>query len=124
MATKARAVQVPGEPTQELPPPADGDEARPVLDAGIVSDQVDALHGQQASEVNEEVAALRAKLEAAQIAHVEAEQRAAAAEAKAAAAAISAPAPVTTVASKSGGPHLSAGGWVVPQSYGAPAAKG
>lgn len=129
MATKARAVQVPGEPTQDLPPPADGDESRPVLDADAVAQQVDVLHAQQAAEVNQEVAALRAQLEAAQIAHVEAEQRAAIAEEKAQAALASAAAASPAVAAPAvtgkatPTPKLTAAGWVVPQAYGAPPVK-
>ena len=116
MAKTARAVQVPGEPTQELPTTeptqelpsgAEGDEAKPVLDADSVQAQV---------------AALRAQLEAERLARIEAEQRAAAA-------AESAPkraAPVAVVKTSAGHPtpQLTADGWVVPQSFGAPVVKG
>lgn len=116
MAKTARAVQVPGEPTQELPATeptqeledaaAEGDEARPVLDAAAVSD---------------EVAALRAQLEAERLARIEAEQRSAKfAELEQAKRPIS-------VAKTSAGhptPQLTEGGWVVPQSFGAPVVKG
>lgn len=113
MAKTARAVQVPGEPTQELPAtePAQelqdavhGVEARPVLDAAAVSD---------------EVAALRAQLEAERIARIEAEQRAAIAVEQAASAA-----PVVTTAAPSISSQQSAkltgAGWVVPPAYGSP----
>lgn len=133
MAKTARAVQVPGEPTQdlpptedttqELPPAADGDESRPVLDADAVADQVDVLHAQQSAEVNSEVAALRAQLEAERLARIEAEQRAAVAAESAAA---KRPAPAVVVKASAGHPtpQLTEGGWVVPQSFGAPVAKG
>ena len=110
MAKTARAVQLPGEPTQglptteptqELPSGAEGEAEQPLVD---------------------EVAALRAQLEAERLARIEAEQRAAAA-------AESAPkraAPVAVVKTSAGHPtpQLTEGGWVVPQSFGAPAVKG
>lgn len=116
MAKTARAVQVPGEPTQELPATeptqelpagAEGDEARPVLDAAAVSD---------------EVAALRAQLEAERLARIEAEQRAAAVASDSVAA--KRPAAVVKTSAGHPTPQLTEGGWVVPQSFGAPVVKG
>lgn len=115
MAKTARAVQVPGEPTQELPATeptqelqaaAEGDEARPVLDAAAVSD---------------EVASLRAQLEAERLARIEAEQRAAkVAELEQ----VKRPAAVAKTSAGHPTPQLTEGGWVVPQSFGAPVVKG
>lgn len=119
MAKTARAVQVPGEPTQELPTTnttqelptgAEGDEARPVLDADSVQSQV---------------AALQAQLETERLARLEAEQRAAVATEQAAAAAKAKPASVVPAQGKATAatPQLTATGWVVPQTYGAPPVK-
>lgn len=110
MAKTARAVQVPGEPTQELPTTEPTQE----LPSGA--------EGEAEQPLVDEVAALRAQLEAERLARIEAEQRAAAA-------AESAPkraAPVAVVKTSAGHPtpQLTAGGWVVPQSFGAPAVKG
>lgn len=113
MAKTARAVQVPGEPTQELPATeptqelqaaAEGDEARPVLDAEAVSD---------------EVAALRAQLEAERIARIEAEQRAAIAVEQAASAAPVVTSPAPAISSQQSA-KLTGNGWVVPPAYGSP----
>ena len=111
MAKTARAVQVPGEPTQELPTTEPTQELQ---DA--------AAEGEAEQPLVDEVAALRAQLEAERLARIEAEQRAAAA-------AESAPkraAPVAVVKTSAGHPtpQLTEGGWVVPQAFGAPAAKG
>lgn len=116
MAKQARAVQVPGEPTQELPTTeptqelpsgAEGDEAKPVLDADSVQAQV---------------ADLRAQLETVRLARLEAEQRAAAVAAEN----VAAKRPATVVKTSAGHPtpQLTEGGWVVPQSFGAPVVKG
>lgn len=114
MAKTARAVQVPGEPTQELHATeptqelqaavAEGDEARPVLDAAAVSD---------------EVAALRAQLEAERIARIEAEQRAAIAAEQAASAAPVVTSPAPAISSQQSA-KLTGSGWVVPPAYGSP----
>ena len=111
MAKTARAVQVPGEPTQELPATEPTQELQ---DA--------AAEGEAVPPPGDEVAALRAQLEAERLARIEAEQRAAAA-------AESAPkraAPTAVVKTSAGHPtpQLTAGGWVVPQSFGAPVVKG
>ena len=125
MAKTARAVQVPGEPTQDLPPTEDTTQE---LSTGSDTGEGDAGEPNAPAEVNSEVAALRAQLEAAQIAHVEAEQRAAIAEEKARAAAQAAAVPAVVPAAAQGKaaptPQLTATGWVVPQAYGAPAVKG
>lgn len=126
MAKTARAVQVPGEPTQELPPTEDTTQELPT---GSDDGAGDAGEPNAPAEVNSEVAALRAQLEAAQIAHVEAEQRAAIAEEKARAAAAQAAkatavVPAATQGKAAATPQLTSTGWVVPQAYGAPAVKG
>ena len=124
MAKTARAVQVPGEPTQDMPPTEDTTQDLPT---GSDDGAGDVGEPNAPAEVNSEVAALRAQLEAAQIAHVEAEQRAAIAEEKARAAAqAAAPAvvPAATQGKAAATPQLTSTGWVVPQAYGAPAVKG
>lgn len=118
MATKARAVQVPGEPAQELQTPTE-QAPQIVEDEGVGEPNARA-------EVNEEVAALRAQLEGERIARLEAEQRAASAveQAKAAAKTVAPAAPVAAqVGNAAQTPQLTATGWVVPEAYGAPPVK-
>ena len=119
---KARTVQVPGEPAQELPTTTEA-AAQELPSAAPADADEGAGEPTAADHVNEEVAALRAQLEAERLANIEAQQRAAAAEAKAAAAAISvAPAPAPVVAGRPGQtPQLTDRGWVVPHAYGAKA---
>lgn len=128
MATKARAVQVPGEPAQEQAPATEGTQtlnevtgADPALEAGADLPADDGVGEPTAADhVNEEVAILRAQLEAERLARLEAEQRAAQAEQQAEAAVAVTPvvaAPVTPGKAA----HLSKAGWVVPASYGSPA---
>lgn len=111
MAKTARAVQVPGEPTQELPATEPTQEL-----------QAAASEGEAVPPLVDEVAALRAQLEAERLARIEAEQRAAAVAAEN----VAAKRPVAVVKTSAGHPtpQLTEGGWVVPQSFGAPAVKG
>lgn len=111
MAKTARAVQVPGEPTQELP----ATEPTQELPAGA--------EGEAGQPLVDEVAALRAQLEAERLARIEAEQRAAAVAAESAPKR-AAPAAVVKTSAGHPTPQLTEGGWVVPQSFGAPAVKG
>ena len=110
MAKTARAVQVPGEPTQELP----ATEPTQELPGA-------AAEGEAGQPLVDEVAALRAQLEAERLARIEAEQRSAKfaelEQAKRPAAAVKTSAGHAT-------PQLTEGGWVVPQSFGAPVVKG
>lgn len=109
MAKTARAVQVPGEPTQELP----ATEPTQELLAGA--------EGEAGQPLVDEVAALRAQLEAERLARIEAEQRSAKfAELEQA----KRPAAVVKTSAGHPTPQLTEGGWVVPQSFGAPAVKG
>lgn len=114
MATKARAVQVPGEPAQDLPTTTEA-AAQDLPSAAPADADEGAGEPTAADHVNEEVAALRAELEAERIARLEAEQRAAMAAEKAAAAAISV-APAASVVAKGAPaaqtPQLTATGWV------------
>jgi len=120
MAKTARVVQVPGESTQELPTTEDTTQELPT---GRAEGGGDAGEPNAPAEVNSEVAALRAQLEAERLARIEAEQRAAVA-AEAAAAKRPAPAAVVKASAGHPTPQLTESGWVVPQSFGAPAAKG
>lgn len=111
MAKTARAVQVPGEPTQELP----ATEPPQELQAAVAE-------GEAGQPLADEVAALRAQLEAERLARIEAEQRAAAVAAESVAA--KRPAAVVKTSAGHPTPQLTEGGWVVPQSFGAPVVKG
>jgi len=111
MAKTARAVQVPGEPTQELP----ATEPTQELPAGA--------EGEAGQPLVDEVADLRAQLEAERLARIEAEQRAAAVAAESVPKR-AAPAAVVKTSAGHPTPQLTEGGWVVPQSFGAPAVKG
>lgn len=127
MATKARAVQVPGKPAQEQAPTVEDTKtsiestsAEPALEAEADLTTDDGVGEPTAADhVNEEVAILRAQLESERLARLEAEQRAAQAEQQAEAAVAVAPvvaAPVTPGKTA----QLSKAGWVVPASYGSP----
>lgn len=112
MAKTARAVQVPGEPTQELP----ATEPTQELPGA-------AAEGEAGQPLVDEVAALRAQLEAERLARIEAEQRAAAVAAESVPKR-AAPAAVVKTSAGHPTPQLTEGGWVVPQSFGAPVVKG
>lgn len=121
MATKARAVQVPGEPAQEQAPTVE-DTQTATPEPELESDApVDEGVGEPtaADHVNEEVAILRAQLEAERLARLEAEQRAAVAAQQAQVAKAVAPAVSASVAPGKTA-QLSPHGWVVPATYGSP----
>jgi hypothetical protein len=114
----ARAVQVPGEPSIEA--------QAPIVDADASVDAVDdgAREPNAPAEVNDEVAQLRAQLEAERIARIEAEQRAAQAQATIGGAdrvVHVEPATPVTALKPSQSAKLSEHGWVVPATYGSPA---
>ena len=111
MAKAARAVQVPGEPAKV-------EEVATEQAQNDAAETDQAAEG-QAPELADEVAILRAQLEAERLARLEAEQRAAQAEQQAEVAAVAAPAAATVTPGKSA--HLSKAGWVVPAAYGSPA---
>jgi len=137
----ARAVQVPGEPTQEQATTetvdtstqeqatgetVDTSTQEQATGAGVVDDG--APEPNAAAETDNEVAQLRAQLEAERIARIEAEQRAAQAQAQAQAATSGAdrvvqadptPEPVATLQPGQSA-KLTGSGWVVPATYGSP----
>jgi hypothetical protein len=118
MAKAARAVQVPGEPAK-------------VEEVATEQAQNDAAGTEQAAEVQapeptDEVAILRAQLEAERLARLEAEQRAAQAEQQAKGSYPFADrgnvnaSEVQAWAAPGKSAHLSKAGWVVPAAYGSP----
>lgn len=110
MANKPRAIQVPGEPAQV-------EEVATEQAQNDAAETEQAVEG-QSPEPTDEVAILRAQLEAERLARLEAEQRAAQAEQQAEVAAVSAPAAAPATPGKTA--QLSKAGWVVPASYGSP----